>query len=205
MESSSAQGAIATTVETRPSSEGSEAARSARDAPADTPKSTIRPVGAVAAAAAAASTAASSVAGVSSPSFKPGSSGATTRQPARPIPRTSLWTAGWLQPRRVPPLRKTMVPPASSARGRTSVTRTPPTIAVSTRGSSVNRVTSGVTSGMRAVAEGIPTTRSAFECARKLGIETPIIDQVYAVLHEGKLPAQAMQELLERDQKSERG
>jgi glycerol-3-phosphate dehydrogenase (NAD(P)+) len=62
-----------------------------------------------------------------------------------------------------------------------------------------------ITSGMRTVAEGIPTARSAFECARKLGIETPIIDQVYAVLHEGKLPAQAMQELLERDQKSERG
>jgi len=62
-----------------------------------------------------------------------------------------------------------------------------------------------ITSGMRTVAEGIPTARSAFECARKLGVETPIIDQVYAVLHEGKLPAQAMQELLERDQKSERG
>lgn len=62
-----------------------------------------------------------------------------------------------------------------------------------------------ITSGMKTVAEGIPTARSAFECARKLGIETPIIDQVYAVLHEGKQPAQAMQELLERDQKSERG
>lgn len=58
---------------------------------------------------------------------------------------------------------------------------------------------------MKTVAEGIPTARSAFECARKLGIETPIIDQVYAVLHEGKPPAQAMQELLGRDQKSERG
>jgi glycerol-3-phosphate dehydrogenase (NAD(P)+) len=62
-----------------------------------------------------------------------------------------------------------------------------------------------ITRGMKAVAEGIPTARSAFECARKLGVETPIIDQVYAVLHEGKSPAQAMQELLGRDQKSERG
>jgi len=61
------------------------------------------------------------------------------------------------------------------------------------------------TRGTKTVAEGIPTSRSAFECARKLGIETPIIDQVYAVLHEGKPPAQAMQELLGRDQKSERG
>ncbi len=62
-----------------------------------------------------------------------------------------------------------------------------------------------ITRGMKTVAEGIPTARSAFECARKVGIETPIIDQVYAVLHEGKSPAQAMQELLGRDQKSERG
>jgi glycerol-3-phosphate dehydrogenase (NAD(P)+) len=61
-----------------------------------------------------------------------------------------------------------------------------------------------ITRGMKTVAEGIPTARSAFECARKLGVETPIIDQVYAVLHEGKPPAQAMQELLGRDQKSER-
>jgi glycerol-3-phosphate dehydrogenase (NAD(P)+) len=62
-----------------------------------------------------------------------------------------------------------------------------------------------ITREMKTVAEGIPTARSAFECARKLGVETPIIDQVYAVLHEGKSPAQAMQELLGRDQKSERG
>ncbi len=62
-----------------------------------------------------------------------------------------------------------------------------------------------ITRGMKTVAEGIPTARSGFECARKLGVETPIIDQAYAVLHEGKSPAEAMQELLGRDQKSERG
>jgi glycerol-3-phosphate dehydrogenase (NAD(P)+) len=62
-----------------------------------------------------------------------------------------------------------------------------------------------ITRGLKTVAEGIPTSRGAFEWARKLGLETPIIDQVYAVLHEGKSPAQAMQELLGRDQKSERG
>ena len=61
-----------------------------------------------------------------------------------------------------------------------------------------------ITRGMKTVAEGIPTARSAFECARKLGVETPIIDQVHAVLHEGKSPSQAMMELLGRDQKSER-
>jgi glycerol-3-phosphate dehydrogenase (NAD(P)+) len=54
------------------------------------------------------------------------------------------------------------------------------------------------------VAEGIPTAKSAFECARKLQIETPIVDQIYSVVHEGKRPDQAMQELLGRDQKAER-
>jgi glycerol-3-phosphate dehydrogenase (NAD(P)+) len=61
-----------------------------------------------------------------------------------------------------------------------------------------------ITRGTKTVAESIPTSRGAFECARKLGVETPIIDQVYAVLHEGKAPAQALEELLGRDQKSER-
>ena len=53
------------------------------------------------------------------------------------------------------------------------------------------------------VAEGIPTAKSARECARQLGVETPIIDQVYLLLYEGKAPAQAMEELLGREQKAE--
>ena len=61
-----------------------------------------------------------------------------------------------------------------------------------------------ITSSMQMVAEGIPTTKSAYECARNLKVETPIIDQVYALLYEGKAPTQAMQELLARDQKAER-
>jgi len=60
-----------------------------------------------------------------------------------------------------------------------------------------------IISGMKTVAEGIPTTKSAYECARKLNVETPIIDQVYSILYEGKSPQQAMQDLLQRDQKSE--
>lgn len=68
------------------------------------------------------------------------------------------------------------------------------------RGQSLGKITSN----MKMVAEGIPTTKSAFECARRLEIETPIIDQVYAVLYESKPPPQAMQDLLERDQKAER-
>ena len=60
-----------------------------------------------------------------------------------------------------------------------------------------------IVSSMHTVAEGIPTSKSAFECARKLKVETPIIDQIYSVLYEGKPPDQAMQELLGRDQKAE--
>jgi glycerol-3-phosphate dehydrogenase (NAD(P)+) len=56
---------------------------------------------------------------------------------------------------------------------------------------------------MQMVAEGIPTTKSAYECARKLKIETPIIDQVYALLYQERTAAQAVEDLLGRDQKAE--
>src|ERR1700730_6751831 len=61
-----------------------------------------------------------------------------------------------------------------------------------------------ITSSMQMVAEGVPTTKSAYECARRLNVETPIIDQVYAALYEGKPLPKAMEELLGRDQKAER-
>jgi glycerol-3-phosphate dehydrogenase (NAD(P)+) len=57
---------------------------------------------------------------------------------------------------------------------------------------------------MKMVAEGIPTAKSAFECARRLEVETPIIDQIYAILYEQKPLLLAMQELLGRDPKAER-
>lgn len=56
---------------------------------------------------------------------------------------------------------------------------------------------------MGTVAEGIPTAQSAHECAHNLGVETPIIDQVHSLLYEQKPSAQAMEELLGRDQKAE--
>lgn len=68
------------------------------------------------------------------------------------------------------------------------------------RGESVEQITSS----MQMVAEGIPTAKSAYQCARQLDVETPIIDQVYAVVYEGKPPLQGLQELLQRDQKAER-
>ena len=57
---------------------------------------------------------------------------------------------------------------------------------------------------MKMVAEGIPTAKSAFECARRLKVETPIIDQIYASLYQRKPLLLAMQELLGRDPKAER-
>jgi len=60
-----------------------------------------------------------------------------------------------------------------------------------------------ITASMKTVAEGIPTTRGAWECARRLNIATPIIDQVYAVLYEQQKATVALEELLKREPKPE--
>lgn len=67
------------------------------------------------------------------------------------------------------------------------------------------RTVKQITSSMQMVAEGIPTAKSAYECARKLGVDVPIIEQVYALIYEEKSAAQAMDDLLARDQKAEHG
>ena len=67
------------------------------------------------------------------------------------------------------------------------------------RGESVAQITQS----MKMVAEGIPTARSAVECAGRSKIETPIIDQVYSVLYEQKKPIAALEEVLRREQKAE--
>ena len=53
------------------------------------------------------------------------------------------------------------------------------------------------------VAEGIPTTTSARAAARRLAVETPIIDEVFALLQGLKTPAEAMKSLMGRDLKAE--
>jgi glycerol-3-phosphate dehydrogenase (NAD(P)+) len=60
-----------------------------------------------------------------------------------------------------------------------------------------------ITARMSGIAEGVPTTRSAFDCARKAGVSTPIIDQVYAMLFQGKPPKTALVELMSRDRRAE--
>lgn len=62
---------------------------------------------------------------------------------------------------------------------------------------------SAIAAGMTAVAEGYPTTRSAYKLARKLTVSTPVIDEVYGMLYEGKNVAQAVRDLMSRDLKAE--
>jgi len=60
-----------------------------------------------------------------------------------------------------------------------------------------------IVSSMNMVAEGVPTTYSAHECARRLGISTPIIDQMRALLDGTTSPRDALQNLLSRDRRNE--
>jgi glycerol-3-phosphate dehydrogenase (NAD(P)+) len=53
------------------------------------------------------------------------------------------------------------------------------------------------------IAEGYPTARSAWQVARKLQVTTPIIDEVYRILYEGKDVRQALQDLTGRESKAE--
>jgi glycerol-3-phosphate dehydrogenase (NAD(P)+) len=54
-----------------------------------------------------------------------------------------------------------------------------------------------------AVAEGVFTTTAAVGLARARGVEMPITEQMYAILHEGKAPREAIYELMTRTGKSE--
>lgn len=54
------------------------------------------------------------------------------------------------------------------------------------------------------VAEGVYTSEAVFERVTKLELDAPIMTAVYRVLHEGKSPRAAVQELMTRSQKTER-
>jgi glycerol-3-phosphate dehydrogenase (NAD(P)+) len=60
-----------------------------------------------------------------------------------------------------------------------------------------------VLGAMVAVAEGHPTSRSAHFLAQKHGVTTPVIDEVYRMLYEGKNLMQGVLDLLSRDTKAE--
>jgi glycerol-3-phosphate dehydrogenase (NAD(P)+) len=63
-----------------------------------------------------------------------------------------------------------------------------------------------IISGMHGmVAEGVLTTNGAVGLARTRGVEMPIAEQMYAILHNGKSPSEAIRELMTRTAKSETG
>lgn len=70
------------------------------------------------------------------------------------------------------------------------------------------KVAEGVSAGkylaeQRTVAEGYLTARAAWRLAQKLGVDVPITEQVYHVLHEDRPLLEAMKMLLTRPQKDE--
>ena len=60
-----------------------------------------------------------------------------------------------------------------------------------------------IIASMNMVAEGVETCRSAHHLAKKIGIETPIINAVYEALFEDKDPVIATYELMDREMKPE--
>lgn len=61
-----------------------------------------------------------------------------------------------------------------------------------------------ITGGMEMVAEGVYTARSVHDRAKQMGIELPIVNEVYAVLYEGKSPRSAVDALMQRQPVPER-
>lgn len=55
-----------------------------------------------------------------------------------------------------------------------------------------------ITGATRMVAEGIRSARSVRALALRLGVEMPIVEQMYRVLYEGKKPAEAVRDLMQR-------
>ncbi|MFQ3648733.1 MAG: NAD(P)H-dependent glycerol-3-phosphate dehydrogenase [Gemmataceae bacterium] len=61
-----------------------------------------------------------------------------------------------------------------------------------------------ILAGMNQVAEGVTTTKAAYERAHGMGLDLPILTEVYRVLYEGKSPAEAVPTLMGRSPKGER-
>jgi glycerol-3-phosphate dehydrogenase (NAD(P)+) len=56
---------------------------------------------------------------------------------------------------------------------------------------------------MRMVAEGVKSSESVYQLACRLGVEMPIVENTYHILHEDKPARQAVMELMTRDLKAE--
>ncbi len=60
-----------------------------------------------------------------------------------------------------------------------------------------------IMSGMQMVAEGVKTSLSAYQLSQRLGVDAPIIEQMYLILYENKNPRQAVTDLMLRDLRPE--
>lgn len=60
-----------------------------------------------------------------------------------------------------------------------------------------------ILAGMRMVAEGVETTRAAYELAHETGVSMPIVAEVHAVLVDGRRPRDAVENLMTREPKPE--
>ena len=67
----------------------------------------------------------------------------------------------------------------------------------------VGRKLDEIVAEMKMVAEGVSTTESAWELARRAGVEMPIINEVHKVLFEGKDTREAINDLMNRSTKRE--
>jgi glycerol-3-phosphate dehydrogenase (NAD(P)+) len=60
-----------------------------------------------------------------------------------------------------------------------------------------------ITQGSRTVAEGVRNTRAVYLLAQRVGVEMPIVEQMYQVIYEGKRPVDAVRQLMQRSLKAE--
>jgi glycerol-3-phosphate dehydrogenase (NAD(P)+) len=65
------------------------------------------------------------------------------------------------------------------------------------------KILNEILADMKMVAEGVPTTHSTYELAKKSGVEMPIVNAVYEVLFEQKKPRDAIEALMARELKAE--
>lgn len=60
-----------------------------------------------------------------------------------------------------------------------------------------------IISSTRMVAEGVPNTASLHRAAKEKNVRTPLLDEIFAVLHQGKPAREGMKALLSRDLRPE--
>ncbi len=74
-----------------------------------------------------------------------------------------------------------------------------------TFGESIGRgcAASDILAAQKTAVEGYHTSKSFYLLLKEKGIEAPILNQVYRILHEGKPPSEALSDLMSRDLKRE--